>query len=63
MTRLIFAIAKAFVMLLLVVIFIIGLRFVEILIETAADNCLLWDITCVVLCFCWLVYTCYKGRA
>lgn len=56
------AVLKAFGMLLLVTVFIIGLRFIEYVIETATGNIFLWDIGCLVICFCGLVYFCYTKK-
>ena len=56
------AVLKAFVMLLLAVVFVTGLRFIEYLIEAATGNIFLWDIGVLVLCFFGLVYFCYPKK-
>lgn len=56
------AVAKATIALCVVVVFVIGLRIVEWLIESAVGNIFLWDILAIVICFCWLVYLFYKPK-
>ena len=56
------AVAKATLALCVVVVFVIGVRIVEWLIESAVGNIFLWDILAIVICFCWLVYFFYKPQ-
>lgn len=60
--QLIKAVMKAFGILMLVTVFIIGLRYIEYVIETTMGNIYLWDIGCLVFCFCILVFFCYTKK-